>query len=156
MKKLKSFTIVELTVSLLIGAIVIGIAYYTLLLFMNQYKAQQGKSNLIREYLLFRKAIDADIDHYDFMTDSASFIIFKNLNFSNMVQYNFDGNFIVRNSLNSNDTFYIKKQGCKFYHLNDRTNLVKRMDVSFNADKDNLEITFDKPYSSRELIMYHQ
>jgi len=155
MKRLRSFTIIELTISLLIGGIVIGIAYYVFFLFISQYKTREIKSNLIQESLLLRKAIQADIDRYNFITDSSSFLIFRSVNFPSIVQYNLQGNFIIRSSSSSsNDTFYIKKRGYKFYHLKDDSNLVNKMDISLNADKENVDITFDKLYSSEELLMF--
>ena len=154
-EKLRSFTIVELSVSLLIGGIVISLAYYTYFLFINQYKTRQKKSALMQESLLFRKAINSDIDQYEFIRDSASLVIFTNASSHDFVQYNFEGNFIVRNSSYTTDTFYVKKLGFKFYHVNDSAQLVNRMDIFFQANKENFNFIFCKSYSSKQLLMEH-
>ena len=154
MKKLKAFTIVELSVTLLISAIVISIAYFAFLLFINQYKVQQKKSGFIREYFLFCKVMQTDMDRSDFIKDSASYLDFGYLNSSGRVIYDFGDSFVTRKFSGIADTFYVKKLRYEFSHVNESSDMVNSVKVLFDLQKDQLEAVFNKAYSSREQLKH--
>jgi prepilin-type N-terminal cleavage/methylation domain-containing protein len=152
MKKLRAFTIIELSITLLISGVVVSIAYYAYSLFINQYKTQQTKSDLIREYFLFQKAMQIDVDRSEFIRDSASYLFFEKSS-SDLVIYDFADSFIVRKSAVSADTFHVRKKTSQFLHYSNNVNLVSRIHVLFDLRKDYLEADFLKTYSCRELMI---
>jgi Tfp pilus assembly protein PilE len=151
MKKLKSFTIVELCVTLLISGVVIGIAYYAYSLFLYQYKKQEAKSALIREYLLFQKAIRTDIDQAEDITDSIAYLTFRKLS-NETAKYNFANDFIYRNTLSATDSFRIKKTEYYFSTVTETSDLVNEIHIVFDLKPEKLRADFKKIYSAQQIM----
>lgn len=151
MKRLKAFTIVELSVTLLISGVVMGIAYYAYSLFVAQQKKQLSKSELVQEYFLFRKAMQTDTERANAITDSSGHLVFGS---ENTVQYNFDKEFVVRSTSFSSDTFYVKCISHEFFMIDENSTLVSAVNVKFDLGKELLNADFKKNYSSRQLLMY--
>jgi prepilin-type N-terminal cleavage/methylation domain-containing protein len=153
MKKFKAFTIIELSISLLISGVVISIAYYSYLLLSKQYKTQLTKSDQIRECLLFRKIVQIDVMHSYFIKDSGSILLFENSNSSVLSTYDFEDSFVVRRHSEFTDTFHFKTDNYWFVHLNDSSSLINRIDILFNSGKDYFGASFNKVYSVQQLLM---
>lgn len=151
MIRLKSFTIVELSVTLLISGIVIGIAYYAYSLFLNQYRKQEAKSSFLREYLLVQKTIQTDIDQSESITNLGSSLMFRKVKDSKVI-YNFANDFIYRETLSGTDTFRIKKTEYHFSTVNENSDLISEIQIVFDLKLGKLQANFKKTYSAQQLI----
>jgi len=151
MRKLKSFTIVELCVTLLISGVVIGIAYYAYSLFLYQYKKQEAKSALIREYLLFQKAMQIDMEQAENITDSISSLTFRKVSNETAI-YNFANDFIYRNTLSATDSFRIKKTKYYFSTVTGTSDLINEIHIVFDLKPGKLRANFKKIYSAQQVI----
>jgi len=151
MKKVKAFTIIELTVSLLISSIVIGITYYAFLFFTKQYHSYQRKSDTFSEYRLFKKAFQHDLENANFVTDSVPNTILMRGGGHEIV-YAWDSNNIKRQKGEITDSFRLKKNKVAVNYINDTLPLAKQIIVRFAFNKTFFETMFTKQYSAGELM----
>ena len=153
MKKFRSFTIIELVMSLLISSIVIGIAYYVLLFFNKQYTLNQNKSQVTDEFLLFRQAMEKDFDKAEMISDSLDlFLVFKYQPSHSNIIYRIDTNNIVRQFENVTDSFSVKNNGYKTFHVNDNSNLISQVLFQIKLNNIIFETSFSKQYSAAQLM----
>jgi hypothetical protein len=154
MAKLKSFTIIELMMSLLISSIVISISYYAIVFFNIQFNHYKNKSATINSFLLFKKAMQNDFDKSGFIIDSPGsdimlFDVSKNKKIS---EYSFRQQYIVRNNISGTDTFNLKNNVHEIEYVSDSLRIVKALHLIISLDSTDIEPVFIKSYTSQELI----
>ncbi len=151
MRKLKAFTIIELTVSLLISSIVIGITYYAFLFFTKQYNSYQRKSEEFTEYRLFKKAFQHDLESADFVADSIPNSILMKGD-SSEVTYTWDSSAVIRQDGEVSDSFRLKNINVVVSHINDTLKSAKQIVFRFTFNKTFFETMFTKQYSAAQLM----
>jgi len=105
--KLKAFTLMELTIAMLISAISIGMAFYMLQYFQKLFISQQRKRQERFSYALFRHLIQQDLSAATWLKATENGFICTDDNGD--INYYLDPKFIVRNQYNIHkDTFLIK------------------------------------------------
>jgi Tfp pilus assembly protein PilE len=154
MKKLQSFTILELAVTLLISSVVIGIVYYAYLLFNSQFTGYRQKSALVNEYHIFRKAFQIDMERAHVIQRlPAGQFVFVGTDSAGATQYQFNNDVIVRESANGTDTFTIKNNGYDLVAINDSSMLVEKIVIHLSMNDIPLNAVFYKQYSAAQLIV---
>lgn len=152
MKKIQSFTVLELIISLLISSIVISVSYYVYFLFSTQLLKQQQKNAAITELHMFQKIFQTDFDNASTITDSMdnSIII---LSFDNKagIKYYFDNGNIIRGFSVKNDTFNFSGKVDKLTLLDDSVPLIQKIELEVIVEKEKIDLLFSKQYSSRQI-----
>jgi len=105
--KVKAFTIIEVTISMMIAAIVIGIAYTAYTIINKSYLSYNTKHEEIAVLLRLNELMTKDFDHADIVEKSDSGLTIKMG--INVINYVLAPNYIVRTS-GIADTFKVKTQ----------------------------------------------
>jgi hypothetical protein len=152
-RRIKSFTIVELVVSLLISSIVISMSYYALIFFNKQYRNYKLKSDGVNSFLLFKKAMQQDMERSPLIIDSgAALIFYKEGKADKMATYSFERKFVVRKTETSKDTFAFENRISKWGYISDSLPLIKNIGMNIKMADVFLACTFNKNYTAKELI----
>lgn len=153
MRKINSFTIIELVMSLLISGIVIGIVYYAFLFFNRQNINYQYKSRHISEYFLFNKSMLIDFEKAELIRDSLeNFLILRNKIPDKTIIYSFSSNIITRQTQESIDSFSLACEGFHFYYLSGDNNIVNKAVIKLNINDRLLLPIFLKSYSAAQIL----
>lgn len=152
-KRIKSFTIIEMIMAMLISSVVIGIVYYIFLLLNHQFAGYQDRSAVINEYLLFQKALQTDMERADVIEyPSEKVLVLRRLVDDQPVQYDFYDNFIVRTMAAYRDSFSIQNGGCLVTRVNDSSALVEKFVLNTNMAGERVTPVFIKQYSACQLM----
>lgn len=152
--RLKAFTLMELTIAMLISAISIGMAFYMFQYFQHLFLQQQKQRQERFSYSLFKHLMAQDIDRALWLKTSENGLICENE--KGIIRYEFDPKFIIRDQYNlEKDTFQIQT-----VHL-DITSRVQKLPSEELTDHVNLTIRFEnkehqfdyhKIYSAQQLV----
>ncbi len=109
MKKLKAFTIIELTVITLLSGIVISIAYFVFFILQKQYNSYDKTSKYQLEITTLSRLLTEDFQHADSVvsTSEKAFEMFKN---GKITSYQVEPLYITRNKSEVTDTFHLATQ----------------------------------------------
>lgn len=152
--KVKSFTIIELMISLLISSIVVSLSYYTFILTTQQLSHYKIKSELLNRFLLLDKTLQNDFNNSVDIKDSAGSYLLLSSDSSDslLVKYIFKNDFIVRNIDLVNDTFFLKSNLSKIDYVSDSLQIVKTLLLKIELKESIVTPIFIKNYTSAELI----
>ena len=156
LKKISSFTIIELIITMMISSIIITFGYYSYFLLNNQFNKYHTNSTNINEYYLLSTTLQRDFDRANLIKDTIDnkHLILKSD--STVIYYLIVDSTIMR-GLNGNiDTFRIRGDIADVQYVNDSLNLIK--EITFNATLNNqlLPFSITKKYSSKELMQGEQ
>lgn len=113
-RKISAFTIFEVIVTIIISSIILYSSIALFLFIQRKYDIFITRNNNYTDFSLFSLSFQNDINYYQFSTIDNNTIVFRNLNDTNKSSYIINENFIVRTSLNENDTFNLSVEQ-KFY-----------------------------------------
>lgn len=152
--KLSAFTIIEVTVVMLLTAITIAITYNAYRMVSNSYFKFDEKNKKIAEFLLMDKLFKKDIDFAHLINRTENGLQLKNINGN--ITYDFKPEYIIRNQYQlRNDTFFVKNANLYMTYENEPIEVDKRVDeLTFSADimKTTSQLHYKKTYSSDELM----
>jgi prepilin-type N-terminal cleavage/methylation domain-containing protein len=151
MKKLAGFTIMELTIVMLISAIVITISYYSLFLIQSQFSWSQHKSEKINDFLLLNNMLEKDAEKASMIRDSADNILIINSEKRNVL-YVFDSTKIERIIGDKSELLNIGGYIKNIHKVHDTLNLINELNIIVTLGKDSLEIRFSKNYAAKDLL----
>lgn len=153
MRKIEAFTIIELVMSLLISGIVIGIVYYAFLFFNRQSIDYQFRSKQISEYFLFNKSLLTDFERAESISDSSeNFLIIQHIDTGMAIIYEFGTSAITRKTQETVDSFSIKCEELRFYHLAEGSSIVNKVMVKLNINNSSFNTVFLKTYSAAQIL----
>ena len=156
--KVKAFTIMEITVAMLISAIVIGLAYTCFNIIYQQYHAFHERQSELMKIDQLNKVLQEDFDRAETILQNDDDIIIKNKD--SQLSYRIQPEYILRIS-NTTDTFKVNTQEVTRYfegrHLTEQSDLPEdnRMDeLSFTIiyHEEKIPYYYTKQYSSQDLI----
>lgn len=156
--RIKAFTIMEVTVTMMVAAILMGITYTTYSIVSRSYLSFNTKNKDMAELELLDRLLKRDFDRGEVILKETDGIIIKNTD--RMVTYEFSPDYITRNS-GITDTFKVKTEGLSTSFEGqpvDETGLSGEQnrldDLSFNLIFQNEKIPYHyyKQYSSVNLI----
>jgi type II secretory pathway pseudopilin PulG len=153
MNRINAFTVIELIVGMIISSIVLGIAFYTLVIFNTKIRNYDQKSNNINEFLFFKNVMYRDWDHALLIKKSMNgiFMYGKDQNKPEL-EYLFDSGRIVRRSNYSKDTFKLCNTLSSLVQCSDELKLIKLLQCEINLNNQNIQFTIQKDYAALELM----
>ncbi len=150
--RLRSFTIMELIMAMLISSVIIAIVFYVYLLFNHQFSNYREKANAIDEYLVLQKALQTDLESADVIsTPSPNEITCMGIPDGRTVLYTFNNAWIARSCGDAQDTFRIKNNGYEATPLNE-TGLVESLVLKITVSAVPFRTTYRKIYSACQLM----
>lgn len=150
-KKVKAFTLVELTVAMLISGLVVLAAFQLIGNFSNLYTTTQKNNSHLTQIHQFHKAMNYDmqqalsIQHYD---DETTFHLPEEVS----VSYQWEDECMVRSNGEIADTFFVKLNG--WHLINDKTtHLPTVLELEIENDDHESELhRIVKDYDNEELF----
>lgn len=141
--KIKSFTLTELTVTLIISSIVIALAGTGLLMVNSQYKSFQIKSESLHQINLVHQLITKDIEKAETIFEEGEELILKFQN--QQIVYVWGENQIIRNQNNlKTDTFKVAINN--FRTSTNELNLVYEVEFELMNRNQSYPLYFSKSY----------
>jgi prepilin-type N-terminal cleavage/methylation domain-containing protein len=105
--KVKAFTILEVSISMLIAAIVIGIAYSAYNILSHSYLEYNKKKQETGVVLQLNQLLKKDFIKSDLILDDQGIVVFRNN--GDIIRYEFTPDYVIRTS-QIIDTFKVKSQ----------------------------------------------
>ncbi len=151
-KNFRAFVLAELLIAMLLSTLVIALGYWLFRGVEQTTLQDRSRHHFAKEFLIFRQAFEKDSEVNDSLTWDGRGFIFSGES-GQKTEYFFNGDSIIRQSINYTDIFH---PALKFMHiemLNDESQLVKKLDIHFQPDTSLIiPYTFIKQYSSRVLL----
>jgi type II secretory pathway pseudopilin PulG len=153
MKKIQSFTMVELIVGMIISSIVLGISFYTLIIFNTENKKFNKRSNSLNSFLLFRKVISGDFQNASDILASGDRIRLYQANLAEpIINYLVDTGKIIRFAASGTDTFYLNNRMAGLKMVSPVSETVQRIQWKVFLNYEIIDFTLNKDYSSANLM----
>ncbi|HAL80964.1 MAG TPA: hypothetical protein DCO83_01020 [Mucilaginibacter sp.] len=157
-QKVKAFTIMEVTITMLITGLIIGITYTSYSIVIKSYHSFTIKNDNMAVLVGLDHVLKRDFDRADsILKDSAGITIKKN---DVSIKYIFMPDFIVRNSVR-NDTFKVQTQDVitTFENITNiemqataEQNRIDGLDFTLMFQNEKIPCHYRKLYSSENLI----
>ncbi|WP_333888906.1 type II secretion system protein [Sphingobacterium siyangense] len=153
-QKLKAFTLMELTITMLISAISIGMAFYMFQYFQQLFLRQQKQRQERFSYSLFKHLLEQDMGRSVWLKTSENGLICEN-EFGN-ISYEFAPKFIVRNQNTvQKDTFLIQTVNLdmtpRIQHLPSEE-LTDHINLNIRFENKEHEFDYHRIYSAQQLL----
>ncbi|MES2113017.1 MAG: prepilin-type N-terminal cleavage/methylation domain-containing protein [Bacteroidota bacterium] len=158
MNKVKAFTIMEVTITMLISAVLIGIAYTSYSIIIKSYNSFNDKNNKLAVLYNLDHLLKRDFDQAAIISKDQSDIAIKKDNV--LITYKFYADFVTRKGA-SIDTFKVQTDGlitnfenAPVIGLAGSGNLKRVDELLFNVqfDKEKIPYHYTKVYSSENLV----
>ena len=157
-QKVKAFTIMEVTITMLITGLIIGITYTSYSIVIKSYHSFTTKNDSMAVLVSLDHVLKRDFDRADsILKDSAGITVKKN---DMSIKYVFMPDFIVRNSLKT-DTFKVQTQEVMTSFDNipiiemqatAEQNRIDGLDFTLVFQNEKIPYHYRKLYSSENLI----
>jgi hypothetical protein len=153
MKKLASFTIIELMITLLISTIVISMGYFAYFLLNRQFDRYLSRTSKIKEYSLLATAWQIDFDRADRIVDTVdkAHILFNRGD--TVIRYSINDSSVIRESGQSRDSFALRAVVLDTRLVDDSLPLVKAITLGINLNQTTVLLPGIKTYSAREIML---
>jgi len=157
-KRIRAFTIIEVTIAMLISAMVIGITYSIFLIVSRSYQSFNTKNDTMAVVLKLDELLRKDFDRSLAVWKDTSGIEIQYP--GNRVRYKFDTAYVVRIGVRT-DTFKVKTDTVNISFENQpidelkiikEQNRIDQLDVSLLFQKGKITYHYHKVYSSANLI----
>ncbi|MES2275324.1 MAG: hypothetical protein V4592_04830 [Bacteroidota bacterium] len=157
-KRVKAFTIMEITVAMLIAAIVIAITYTCYTIVYKSYLAFKTRQHDLVEVSQLTQLIERDMEKGDLIVQREDGITIKGSN--NEISYAIQPDYILRIAAVT-DTFKVKTEGLIRYfegqalatkNDSDEQNRIDELSFTILLGNDKFPYDYLKPYSSQNLI----
>lgn len=162
MVKLKSFTIIEVLITLIISAVIITVAYTALTMFNRQFKRVCLRAEQINQYRLLSVALQRDFERANWIRDTMDNRHFVLGCSDTVVYYSFmPGSFIQRTLLASdasnvsrafNDTFRIESKLVEELLEQNTVGLLKQINIETLVNGEDLPLQQNKEYSAQQIL----
>ncbi|MDB5137819.1 MAG: hypothetical protein JWP37_4422 [Mucilaginibacter sp.] len=160
--KVKAFTILEVTITMLIAAILMGITYTTYSIISKSYLSFNLKNNDMATLETLDKLLRKDFARSEFILKDSSGILLKSA--LQTVRYELKPDFIVRTS-GIVDTFKVNTEGWVTFfegqpveelRPQQEQNRLDELDISLVFQNEKIPYHYHKQYSSVNLIQRNQ
>ena len=153
-RKVRAFTIMEVTVSMLIAAIVIMIVYTAYRIIGSSYADYDHKNKLVSELIIADKILKKDFSNaLDILQTSEGIKLQMQ---EGQIDYVFGDRYIVRNQNRLRlDTFNLTDCTVILKFKNRAANIDESVDdlsLNCNFDKQHITLTYHKTYSAKQLL----
>ncbi|HEY8402746.1 MAG TPA: hypothetical protein VIK89_15865 [Cytophagaceae bacterium] len=155
MNKLKAYTVMEMIVVMLLGGIVISIAFTSFRILSTQYNHYQKSNGEIADIALLNKLMSRDISEAEMLV--RTYDGFECRGGRRRVVYQLDGHYLLRHYLIT-DTFPIKPLEVKFSFLGQPQEIpeypIDQFEFSGGVGDEVLFFSFQKLYGADILMEY--
>ena len=155
MNRIRAYTLMEVTIAMLLSAICITICYTAYSVVENYYREFQRKNELTDNILSLKHVIEKDflISKYVMKTDSGM-LIGKD---SALIEYSFNKNYILRSFSNHHtDTFKLTALDPLFLFERksvEQRDTIDQLELGIELTEDAaVKLRFDKRYSAQDLF----
>ena len=157
-KRVKAFTILEVTIAMLIAALLIGFTYTAYSIVVKSYSSFNRKNQDMAELVRLDEWLKKDFAHAETVQKDTAGIVFNSE--GHHVKYRFDPDFIIRTEIKS-DTFKVKTDSVatSFESLPvnelgpaDEQNRLDDLDLVILFQGEKIPYHYHKQYSSVNLI----
>ncbi|MFN3402664.1 MAG: prepilin-type N-terminal cleavage/methylation domain-containing protein [Cytophagaceae bacterium] len=152
MNKIKSFTVLEMLIVMLLSGITISAAYAIFSIFFIKYNSFNHTSEENYKIMLLQKLLKEDIDKAEkiLKADNGFKCIFP----QKTTLYTFEKEYILRQSIVS-DTFYCKVNEFNCYFGKEEVlegGLIDRVNAGIEYNKNKMNLYYQKQYAADQLI----
>ncbi|TWI85738.1 hypothetical protein IQ13_0903 [Lacibacter cauensis] len=149
---MKSFTILEAIIGMLVSSVILLVTLYVYQLVSRSFIAYQAENQQKTELFLLKKVISQDFQNCDFVIESKiddkSIII----NGREQIFYNFLPDKIIRLHPNRSDTFFIETTQIESFYIDSVFKLITTMQFSLSIKNEKIPLLFSKRYSAVQLL----
>jgi prepilin-type N-terminal cleavage/methylation domain-containing protein len=156
--KVRSFTLIEVIVTLSISSIIFGLAFFALNIIQSKYKTYDELSALVLKWSVLDHLLKSDFDKANSIQYSENIITCLISN-NKKVSYRLETDSIYRLQDEIVDTFYTPNLKYKvFYQVQKEyeNGLINEMICSFDYKDSTLQMHMFKKYSSEEIINFNR
>lgn len=152
MDRIKSYTLVELTVVMLIGSLLV-IFLWTGYEFLHTFYIKWNKENqLVGDFVIWDSQFKKDFDQALIVKNENSKLSFQC--FDKIIEYDFQNETIIRMEPGRVDSLFCKVVKYEFKYLEDtdvKNNLIQTVDLYVNLKTETLNLIYTKEYDSKHL-----
>jgi prepilin-type N-terminal cleavage/methylation domain-containing protein len=157
--RIKAFTILEVSITMLIAAILIGITYTAFTIINKSYSSFNTKNKDMAELELLDELLRKDFDRAELIQKDQNGIIFKKADLT-LIKYEFNPAYIIRIS-GRIDTFKFKTEGFATLFegqplnepgASEEENRLDELDINLLFGNEKIPYHYFKQYSSVNLI----
>jgi hypothetical protein len=157
-RSVKAFTIMEVTIAMLLASVVIGLTYATYNIVSKSYSLYNVKNDKLAELVRLDELIRRDFDKAATVERTANGFEMRSLN--KLVTYGMENEFVIRKSVVV-DTFKVNVQGMStsFEGMNisepfndDKQNRIDELELILFYDDKKIPYHYHKQYSSVNLM----
>jgi len=158
-KQARAFTIMEVTIAMLISAIVIGITYTVYSIISRSYNSFNTKNEEMAVVIRLDELLQKDFDRSECISKDTAGITFQTAN-NNLVKYKFDRDYVLRIGLIT-DTFNVNPDTVNtFFETNAvdeigeraEKNRVDELNLTLTSQNGKITYHYLKVYSSENLF----
>jgi hypothetical protein len=152
MKRIASFTIIELVITMMITTIIISIGYYAYFLFNTQFKQYHSKSSAINEFNLLKTALQHDITIANRVNDTIDDNHFVIGYGDSLIYYTVAEKYTIRNIADERDTFFLDGIVSSIEYENPQLKLIKAISLRIKVNGTDILLPVNKQYTAKELM----
>jgi hypothetical protein len=151
-KKVTSFTVFELIITLLISSIVISLVYYTFSVLNKEFVKSEIKASGINEFILLEKALQTDFYRSQIIKNSLDNTLQMTYADGQAIFYLINNEFVLRRQNDNIDTFQIQVSDFVIDRVDENLELVDKLFLNLNIRGDQYFSVYKKSYSSKDLM----
>lgn len=157
-KKIPAFTIMEVTIAMLLSAIVIGLAYTIFSIVTRSYHSYQLKHEGMATVLRLDELLQRDFERAEIILKDADGIALKNGSY--LVKYHFNPDYVLRTGIVT-DTLKVKTDSVSLsfegkiissQDNDEEQNRADQLEITVMFEKEKIPYYYHKIYSSENLI----
>lgn len=151
--KVKAFSVIEVIVSMVIAAIILGITFTIFSITSERLLDYKNQNQLVNDLNRFSYSINKDIFDNDKLYFNNDELIFENYN-DNNIKYLFEENRIIRNKQEFIDTFKIKLRHYQTDTVKSKNEklIFQKIKMKILTDSVLLDLNFYKPIYANEIL----
>jgi hypothetical protein len=160
-KRARAFTIIEVTIAMLISTIVIGITYTVYSIISRSYNSFNNKNESMFVVVRLDELLQKDFDKADLILKDTTGMTFQSA--GDIITYKFDRDHIIRIGLIA-DTFKVKMDSANTFFearpINDISPLVEQnriddLNLLLSTQSEKITYHYHKQYSSENLFSHN-
>jgi len=157
-KRIPAFTIMEVTIAMLLSAIVIGVCYTVFSIVTHSYHGYQLKHEGTASVLRLDELLQKDFERAEIVLKDTGGIALKNG--ARLIKYRFNTEYVLRVGITT-DTFKVKtdsivttfeKKEVSTIDTDLESNRIDQLDIMITVEKETIPYYYHKLYSSVNLI----
>jgi competence protein ComGF len=152
LKKIRSFTIIELIITMLITSVVTAIAYNAYYLLTREFISLNRRSMERNKFLILSRVWQNDFDRAVAIRNTLDDRHFILTCAEALIRYDIGHSYIIREANGSVDSFMVRSGEPNIIYLNDSLPLVRSIIIPVVVNGDSVLLSGDKLYSSEEIM----